>query len=201
MDKENKIELHIPSVPGSEKIAMDHAAAVARRMGFSGDRIEDLKTAVAEACINAMEHGNKMDADTKVAVTLSVTEEKLQVDVRDAGKGIGDVSSPDIDRKAPQPDLQGKIIMAEERNTVIGDHVMAFIDRGEKDGVRTGQRYSIFYQETGELTPDSNYQSNLDTVDYGELIVVHTEDSTSTVYITKTNSNIIPGALVRTPFR
>ena len=104
MDKENKIELHIPSVPGSEKIAMDHAAAVARRMGFSGDRIEDLKTAVAEACINAMEHGNKMDADTKVAVTLSVTEEKLQVDVRDAGKGIGDVSSPDIDRKVDGKD-------------------------------------------------------------------------------------------------
>jgi len=26
-------------------------------MGFSEDRIEDLKTAVAEACINAMEHG------------------------------------------------------------------------------------------------------------------------------------------------
>ena len=99
MDKENKIELRIPSVPGSEKVAMEHAADVARRMGFSDDRIEDLKTAVAEACINAIEHGNRMDANTKVGVTLRVTDEKLQVDVRDEGKGIGKVSPPSIDEK------------------------------------------------------------------------------------------------------
>ena len=94
-----KIELHIPSVPGAEKSAMERAAEVARRMGFSDDRVEDLKTAVAEACINAMEHGNKMDANTKVGVTLTVTEKNLQVDVRDQGKGVGEVAAPDIDEK------------------------------------------------------------------------------------------------------
>lgn len=53
------IELHIPSRLGYEKIAMNTAASTARMMGFSDERVEDLKTAVAEACINAMEHGNK----------------------------------------------------------------------------------------------------------------------------------------------
>lgn len=99
METDRKVELHIPSVPGAEKVAMERAAEVARGMGFSDDRIEDLKTAVSEACINAMEHGNKMDATTKVGVTLTVTERNLQVDVRDQGKGVGDVATPDIDEK------------------------------------------------------------------------------------------------------
>jgi serine/threonine-protein kinase RsbW len=57
MMTENKIELHIPSVIGFEKVAMECAASVAKKMGFTEDRIEDLKTAVAEACLNAIEHG------------------------------------------------------------------------------------------------------------------------------------------------
>jgi serine/threonine-protein kinase RsbW len=99
MTEAGKVELHIASVPGAEKAAMERAAEVARGMGFSDDRIEDLKTAVAEACINAMEHGNKMDASTKVGVTFTVTGKNLQVDVRDQGKGVGEVAAPDIDEK------------------------------------------------------------------------------------------------------
>lgn len=108
--------------------------------------------------------------------------------------------SPNIDNTAPQPDLKGKIIMAERRNTVIGDNVMAFIDRGEKHGVKPGQKYSIFYQESGRLDQNSKTRDMLDAVDYGELVVVHTENSTSTVFITKAQSNIAPGAMIRTPF-
>jgi serine/threonine-protein kinase RsbW len=99
MDDDRKIELHIPSVPGYEKVAMEAAASVARQMGFSDDRIEDLKTAVAEACINAMEHGNKLDASIQVGVTLTVKESELQIDVADRGKGIGDVEAPEIEKK------------------------------------------------------------------------------------------------------
>jgi hypothetical protein len=32
---DNKIELHIPSVMGSEKVAMETAASVAKKMGFT----------------------------------------------------------------------------------------------------------------------------------------------------------------------
>jgi serine/threonine-protein kinase RsbW len=47
----NKIELHVPSIMGFEKVAMGCAALVAKEMGLTEDRIEDLKTAVAEACL------------------------------------------------------------------------------------------------------------------------------------------------------
>ena len=99
MDKDKNIELHIPSVMGFEKVAMECAASVAQKMGFTGDRIEDLKTAVAEACLNAIEHGNKMDTSTKVGITLTVEEARLQVSVKDQGKGIDKMPTPSIDSK------------------------------------------------------------------------------------------------------
>lgn len=99
MNTDKNIELHIPSVMGSEKVAMETAASVAKKMGFTEDRIEDLKTAVAEACINAIEHGNKMDGSTKVGITLTVEESRLQVAVKDEGKGIGEIQTPHIEDK------------------------------------------------------------------------------------------------------
>ena len=44
-------ELHIPNIFGSEKIAMEQVASLAKEIGFNDSRIEDLKTAVSEACI------------------------------------------------------------------------------------------------------------------------------------------------------
>lgn len=94
------IELSLPSKLGYEKVAMTTAASVAKLMGFSDDRIEDLKTAVAEACINSMEHGNKLDESLKVGIILSITDDSLEVKVRDQGQGVHEqVHKPDIDRK------------------------------------------------------------------------------------------------------
>src|SRR6267142_7231998 len=97
MALEKKFQLHLPSTLGCEKVAMDFAASVARNMNFPPDRVEDLKTAVAEACMNAIEHGNKMDASMKVGISLTVDKGRLQVAVHDEGAGIGRVPTPHID--------------------------------------------------------------------------------------------------------
>ena len=99
MGTEKKMELYIPSILGFEKVAMDFAASVARMMKFPHERIEDLRTAVAEACINAIEHGNKEDASTKVGITLTIEESKLRVDVQDEGQGVGQVEKPNMRKK------------------------------------------------------------------------------------------------------
>jgi serine/threonine-protein kinase RsbW len=93
------IELHIPSAFGCEKVAMEKVAAVAAKMGFSHDRVEDLKTAVAEACLNAIEHGNKMNTTIRVGIELLADDSKLQVSVSDQGEGVGVVPEPDIEAK------------------------------------------------------------------------------------------------------
>jgi serine/threonine-protein kinase RsbW len=69
-------------------------------MGFPDDRVEDLKTAVAEACINAIEHGNRLNEKLSVGVVLSAGADSLEVKVIDDGKGMQkQPSKPDIDRK------------------------------------------------------------------------------------------------------
>jgi serine/threonine-protein kinase RsbW len=98
--KSTSVEVRLPSRMGFEKVAMSTAAAVAKLMGFREDRIEDLKTAVAEACINAIEHGNRMNEKLSVGVVLSAQQDSLEVKVIDDGKGMRSrPSKPDIDRK------------------------------------------------------------------------------------------------------
>lgn len=95
------IELHLPSIMGYEKIAMESAAAVAELMGFDAARVEDLKTAVSEACVNAMEHGNRLQTDTRVLIALHMQKERLEVDVADEGKGFK--------KKPRKPRIEAKV--------------------------------------------------------------------------------------------
>jgi serine/threonine-protein kinase RsbW len=100
MNNGRSVEVRLPSELGFEKVAMSTAASMAKLMGFSADRIEDLKTAVAEACINAIEHGNQLDDSLTVAVVLSTTADELEIKVIDNGSGVGaSPAPPDIDRK------------------------------------------------------------------------------------------------------
>lgn len=101
MSAQEKFELHIPSSPGAEKLAMDFAAQVAKSMNFPADRVEDLKTAVAEACINAIEHGNRGEAGTRVGIRLTKAADRLQVAVQDrgTGRGIARPAAPDIESR------------------------------------------------------------------------------------------------------
>ena len=98
--KTTNVEVRLPSRMGFEKVAMSTAASVAKLMGFRDDRVEDLKTAVAEACINAIEHGNRLNEKLSVGVILSAGVDSLEVKVIDDGKGMkGRPVKPDIDRK------------------------------------------------------------------------------------------------------
>ncbi|HXV99857.1 MAG TPA: ATP-binding protein [Anaerolineae bacterium] len=93
MAKDRVVEVYIPSELGYEKIPMAAAATVAQRMGFSQDRIEDLKTAISEAVTNAIEHGNQLNVEVKVLVELTIQEKSLTLNVVDEGKK----PIPDID--------------------------------------------------------------------------------------------------------
>ncbi|MBL1135513.1 MAG: GAF domain-containing protein [Chloroflexi bacterium] len=85
MPRQN-VELFLPSTLGFEKVARNAAEAIAREMGFTEDRIDDLKTAVAEACMNAIEHGNLQDRSSAVTVLLSAAPGHLQIRVEDRGR-------------------------------------------------------------------------------------------------------------------
>lgn len=100
MHDDQTIELRIPTILGCERFAMSCTATYAESLGFQADRIEDLKTAVAEACINAIQHGNKEKRHERVIVNLSRSNESLVVAVIDKGGGFDGPlpKDPDIER-------------------------------------------------------------------------------------------------------
>ena len=98
LNKQN-IEISLPNQVGYERIAMACSESFAKMHGFSPARIEDLKTIVAEAAINAMQHGNKERPDTRVSISMSFKDDTIHVAVTDEGEGVKDLTpAPDIDR-------------------------------------------------------------------------------------------------------
>lgn len=99
MPDDQTVELNLPSKIGYERIAIGGLAEFAKSVGFSSSRIEDLKTSVAEACINAMQHGNKGKPDARVLVAFSFQENALRISVFDEGEGLkAQPKDPDIER-------------------------------------------------------------------------------------------------------
>ena len=85
------VEVILPNQIGYERIAMACSAALARMAGFISERIEDLKSAVAEACVNAMEHGNKGKLEARVVVNMSFVDDTFTVSVIDEGQGMPEI--------------------------------------------------------------------------------------------------------------
>ena len=94
------IELSLPNIIGYERIAMGCIDSFATSVGFGKERIEDLKTAVAEACINAMQHGNKDRPSERVIVNMTFANGSFNISVIDKGQGIPDPlpNDPNIER-------------------------------------------------------------------------------------------------------
>ena len=95
--------------------------------------------------------------------------------------------------------LVGKILLSEEHQKIIGDFTVAFIDKGQDDNISQGQVYSIFYQEKEKLKIKGKKTVVLTPVDFGKLIVLHSEKKTATVFITQLDHQALPGTLIRTP--
>ena len=96
---DNAVEIFMENKLGYERVAMACAASFAKMMGFSDERIEDLKTVVAEAAINAIQHGNKDRPDARVAISMNFRDDALHIAVADRGGGIKELpSKPDIER-------------------------------------------------------------------------------------------------------
>ncbi len=81
------VELKIPGRAEWVAVARLAVAAVASRLRFSVDEIEDIKLALAEACTNAIQSAGGQDAGV-IEIVCDAREDELRVTVRDAGSGI-----------------------------------------------------------------------------------------------------------------
>ncbi|MDP9312189.1 MAG: ATP-binding protein [Chloroflexota bacterium] len=79
------IKLSLPSQLGYEKLVWYLIAWCGPRLRLGASRIADLQTAICEACINAIEHGNQAQPQLRVEVTLHIAASYIEAVVRDEG--------------------------------------------------------------------------------------------------------------------
>ena len=80
---------------------MERVAAAVAPLGIEPRRLEQLKTAVAEATMNAIEHGNDSREELPVDIEVAVAGGVLTVRITDEGAcgPIGEAETPDLDLK------------------------------------------------------------------------------------------------------
>ena len=106
---------------------------------------------------------------------------------------------PKLIIKDSPKDLEGRIINAEDHNRLIGGDMIAFIDKGKKDGVQPGQFYNVYFQVQENIYRKKGRKTLLLPVDFAELLVLHTENTTATVIVTNADKEFEPGANVHSP--
>jgi len=104
----------LPSEPGNERLALARVAGTVKDLGLSEARLEKLKTAVAEATMNAIEHGNGNHAEIPVEVEVSQDGDEIIVAISDQGgeATAGDAQAGDAQAgsaPAEEPDLLKKL--------------------------------------------------------------------------------------------
>jgi serine/threonine-protein kinase RsbW len=98
-----EVTLTLPMIPDMEIAASKTATAMAEFMQMGPDKVDEVRMAVVEACINSFEHSRADDC--KVYITYAVIgdkePEKLQITLRDTGVGFqpDDVEEPRIEEK------------------------------------------------------------------------------------------------------
>jgi len=108
---------------------------------------------------------------------------------------------PQVTMNPSPPGLEGSIIESEEHHVIFGENSIAFIDKGKSEGVEPGQLYWILKLEKYRINPDNESEVTLTPVLLGELLVLHTENTTATVMITDSRRSIQAGAEIVTPFK
>lgn len=91
--------ISVPSKAEYVNVVRLTTSAIASRMGFNIEEIEDIKVAVSEACTNAVKHGNHCDEDVKnFDINYYVESDKITIEIKDNGIGfcVDNVEEPDL---------------------------------------------------------------------------------------------------------
>ena len=85
-----EVTITLRMAPEMEIEACEKASAVAESMSMSPDKIDEVRMAVIEACLNATEHSKapRREIEMIFAVLGEREPEKLQITVRDGGVGF-----------------------------------------------------------------------------------------------------------------
>ncbi|MGH2558652.1 MAG: ATP-binding SpoIIE family protein phosphatase [Thermomicrobiales bacterium] len=95
-------EFSVPSEPGNERLVVARVVDAIRDIALPAARLERLQTAVAEATMNAIEHGNHNRPELPVTIQVLASDLDLAVRITDQGGGQA-IPAPAV------PDLEAKL--------------------------------------------------------------------------------------------
>jgi serine/threonine-protein kinase RsbW len=97
-----EVSMTIPVAPEMEIVATAQAAALGEYIAMTRDKIDEVKLALVEACINAFEHADCRDEQLHLTFRLGGEKgrEWLEVEVLDKGKGFDSstVEEPSLEK-------------------------------------------------------------------------------------------------------
>lgn len=90
------LEMKVPSVMEYLDLVNSVAEEICKRLRIDEFTQDTLTNSVVEACTNAMEHGNRMDAKKTVTLRFVYDESRIDIYVSDEGDGfdLAAVESP-----------------------------------------------------------------------------------------------------------
>jgi serine/threonine-protein kinase RsbW len=102
-----KVELSIPIIPDMELAATQTSEVVAKHMGLSQEKSDEIKIALIEACINAFEHSRTKEG--QVAINFVIENDTLVIQVTDQVVGFDSdkVKIPKIEQKLKSDHKRG----------------------------------------------------------------------------------------------
>ena len=122
---EDEVTLTIPMRHDMELEVTRIAASVAEAMRLDKDKIDEIKLALIEACLNAIEHSKS--EEKKVHIKFKMTGDRLEIIIKDYGVGFdpSKIKEPKIEEKIKSPSKRGwglKIMRSLMDSVVINSH-------------------------------------------------------------------------------
>lgn len=126
----DNLSISVPSKPEYVNVIRLTASAIASRVGFDIEQIEDIKVAVAEACTNAIKHGIKNNMEN-FDVKFSIDCDRIVINIIDNGIGFSSDQIEEPDLTTPKEGGLGIFIIKS-----LMDEVMISSDVGEGTNIK-----------------------------------------------------------------
>lgn len=92
---ENYYEMEISSDPELLPELEEFIVEIAKKCNLNDEKLNGLALSFSEAASNSVVHGNKLDINKKVKITILVTDAKITITIKDEGKGFNLKAVPD----------------------------------------------------------------------------------------------------------
>ena len=75
--------------------ATDFVLNILSSVSLNEEVLNNLSLAISEALANAMVHGNKLDPNKNVVITVDIFDKKIELSIKDSGQGFKPEEVPD----------------------------------------------------------------------------------------------------------